>query len=117
MFTAAQSRIDTNLAIVCLSKLPTPLPGNTDRFVSFFRHTGFVQKQTTIVAATKKRVGIMSNLFDHPLIVPGRVGQKMLVNLVVGIWNGFGHSLHIFFGCLNQTLQILAGNGIHISCT
>jgi hypothetical protein len=34
----------------------------------------------------------------------------MLQGLVIGIWNGFGHPLHVFLGCLDQAFEILLGD-------
>jgi len=74
MLTVAKGRIYTDLTVIGFSELSAPLPGNTNRFVTLFRHAGLVQIQTTVSATAKKCVGIMGNLPDNQLVIPRRIG-------------------------------------------
>ena len=64
--------------------------------------------------STDKIGNIVDNLFDNQLLVPRRMGQKMLQSLIIGVWNGFSHPLHIFLIGLDQALEILLGGRVDI---
>ena len=66
---------------------------------------------------TYKRVCIMSNLFNDPLIIPWGIGQKVLQGLIITVWNSFCHTFHVLLGGLDQPSEVLSGDLAHVSCT
>jgi len=117
MFFEIQNGKNASLAIVDFVKLATPLPGDTDRLVSLLGGAGFVDKQTAIVFTTNEAIGITGDLINNPLVIPWRVGQKMLKDLIIRTWNSFSYTLHVFFIRLNQAFEILFRDTADIACT
>ena len=67
--------------------------------------------------AAEQAIRLRRHLPHRRLVVPGRVAQEMLQPLVVGVWHGFDHPLHVLASGLDQATKVLLRLAEHVSGT
>ena len=117
MFFETQNGKNACLAIFGFTESAAPLPSDTNGFISLFGNAGFVNYQTAIVFTANKPIRIIGKLIDNRLVIPWRIGQKVLKDLIVRIWNRFSHTFHVLFIRLDQAFEILFRDAANIACT
>jgi len=94
-------------AVVLFTQAPIPLPRHSHRFATLLLESAFVNVQSDTAICSEQRTGLARDSVHYRPVVPGRVGEKVLQNLIVIIRNRFSHPLHVPFFGLHQAAQIL----------
>jgi hypothetical protein len=106
---------NTNLAIINLALLATVLMRDAYGVPAFFRKSRFINEKTAVFLAAGQLIGVSTMLINDSLFLPWRCGKKMLVRLIVGVWNHFGHTSHVFLLGLKQAFEILFRSWAYIT--
>ena len=106
---------NTDLAIINLALLSAVLMRYAYGVPAFFRKGSFINKKAAISLAANQLIGVTAMLINDGIFFPWRYGKEMLVRLIVGVWNCFGHTFHVFLLCLKQTFEVLFRSKAYIT--
>jgi len=95
------------MIIVLLSPPDIPLPPNANRLFALLLKCTFIDIKTGADVAADEVMDIPRHLVHHATIVPGRMGQNILQQLLIAVGHCFGHAIDVPFLGLHQAKQVL----------
>ena len=109
----AQRRKNADLAIVHLALTPAPLALNTHRIFAFLGKAAFIDEQTAVGGTAQPLIGFPCHLVEDRTMIPWRVGEHVLKELLIRIDDRFFHALHVLSFGLHQPIEIMASRCKH----